>query len=139
MRSLRLILIASLLLTIMLFSLSNSSSSYTLKSVRLSGSFIGACSGTAASGSTVCQDVNQQTSKNNVFVSIIKTVINFISVLVGIASVIIVVISGFKFVASGGDAKKVEEAKKSLVGVVIGIVVVILAQTIVIFVLDKVK
>jgi len=104
-------------------------------------SFIPVCdSGQVASNTPVCSDVQKQNSSNgNVIIDIIKDVINIISYIVGIAAVVIIVISGLRLIVSGGDANTVKEAKLGLMGAVIGIVVVALAQSFVIFVLDKVR
>lgn len=103
-------------------------------------SFIPVCnSGQIASKTPVCSDVQKQNSSNgNVIINIIKDGINIISFIVGIAAVLIIIISGFRLIVSGGDANKVKEAKLGLAGAVIGIVIVALAQSFVIFVLDKI-
>ena len=106
------------------------------------GSFIGACKGTnaVAANTPVCSDVNKQlSSKQNIIIVLIKDAINIISLAVGIASIIIIIISGIKLTTSGGESKKVSEAKLGLIGAVVGIIVVAFAQSIVIFILDKVK
>lgn len=104
--------------------------------------FIGACTGpkAIASSTSVCKDVQKQSaSKSNLIINLIKDVIDIVSVAVGIAAVIIIVISGLRMALSGGDSKAVAEAKNGILGAVIGIVVVVLAQTFVIFVLDKIN
>lgn len=69
----------------------------------------------------------------------IKDVINIISILVGFVAVVMIIVSGLKYVTSGGDAGKVNSAKDSLLFAVIGLVIVALAQFIVRFVLARVK
>lgn len=104
--------------------------------------FIGACTGpkAIAANTTVCKDVQKQSSsKSNLIINLIKDVINIVSVAVGIAAVIIIVISGLRMALSGGDSKAVTEAKNGILGAVIGIVVVVLAQSFVIFVLDRIN
>lgn len=105
--------------------------------------FIPACSNTkvgVANNTPVCSDVNRQTtSGNNVFIRIIKDVIDILSFAVGVAAVIIIIVSAIRFITSGGDSNATTGAKKGLMGAVIGIFVVVLAQTIVLFVLDRIK
>jgi hypothetical protein len=48
-----------------------------------------------------------------------------------------IVLSGFKYITSGGDANKVSSAKSSLVYAIIGLVIVVLAQVIVHFVIIR--
>ena len=68
---------------------------------------------------------------------VIAAVVNFLSVVVGALSVIMIIVAGFKYVTSGGDSGKVTSAKNTIVYAVIGLIIVILAQAIVKFVLEK--
>lgn len=54
----------------------------------------------------------------------------------GVVAVIVIVISGFKFTTANGDQAKVASAKNTILYAVIGLVVAMLAQAIVIFVID---
>lgn len=106
------------------------------------GSFIPACSSNngIANNTPVCKDVNTQaTSKQNPIINIIKDVINLLSYAVGVIVVFMISVSAIMFITSGGESEKVSKAKNGLIGAVIGVLVVSLAQIIVIFVLDKVK
>lgn len=69
---------------------------------------------------------------------IIKTVINLLSLIVGVVAVIMIIIGGLKYITSSGDSNNVSSAKNTILYAVIGLVVVVLAQVIVRFVLDKV-
>jgi hypothetical protein len=48
-----------------------------------------------------------------------------------------VIISGFKYVTSGGDPQKVSGAKSTLIYAIVGLIVVALAQILVHFVLQQ--
>ncbi len=67
--------------------------------------------------------------------TIIQTIIFF----VGAASVIMIVISGFRYVISGGDPTGVAGAKNSIIYAVVGLVVAISGQIIVSFVLSRLQ
>lgn len=69
--------------------------------------------------------------------SLLKNVIQLLSVIVGIAGIVMVIVSGLKYVTSGGDASKVSSAKSTLIYALIGLVVAALAQVMVRFVLSK--
>jgi hypothetical protein len=69
--------------------------------------------------------------------SVIHTVINFFSLIVGVISVIMLIYGGFKYITSGGDSGKVTGAKNTIVYALIGLIIVALAQVIVRFVLTK--
>ncbi len=69
--------------------------------------------------------------------NLITTVINVFSAVVGVAAVIMIIWSGFRYITSGGDSNKVSGAKNTIIYAVIGLIIVALAQFIVKFVLDK--
>ena len=68
----------------------------------------------------------------------IKTIINLLSVIVGIVAVVMLIIGGFRYITSGGAAEKVTSAKNTIIYALIGLVIVALAQVIVRFVLSNV-
>ena len=68
----------------------------------------------------------------------VKLVVNVLSLAVGIAAVIMIIIGGFKYVISSGDSANISSAKNTILYAIIGLVIVALAQIIVRFVLKKV-
>ena len=70
--------------------------------------------------------------------TIVETIINVFSIIVGVVSVIMIIYGGFRYITSGGDSGNVSGAKNTIIYAVIGLVVVALAQFIVQFVLDRV-
>lgn len=68
---------------------------------------------------------------------LIKLVINLLSVVAGIIAVIMLIVSGFKYVTSQGDSNQVASAKRSLIYAILGLVVVALSQVIVQFILSR--
>lgn len=94
-----------------------------------------ACAGvtTVAGGATCTAGSGAKIAK------IIKFVINILSVIVGFAAVLMIIISGFKFITAGGDASSVASARSTIMYAIIGLVVVAAAQAIVRYVLSKVK
>ena len=69
---------------------------------------------------------------------VVKAMINVLSIILGIIAVIMIIIGGFKFVTSGGDANNVSSAKSTIIYALVGLVVVALAQVLVHFVLTAV-
>ncbi|OVE79232.1 hypothetical protein BVY00_00965 [bacterium G20] len=67
----------------------------------------------------------------------IQSVINLISVAVGVVAVIMVIVGGFRYITSGGNQEGVKTAKNTIIYAIIGLVIVALAQIIVNFVLNK--
>ncbi len=67
----------------------------------------------------------------------IHRVVNLISLAVGIAAVIMIIVGGFRFITSGGNQDKVKGAKNTLTYAIIGLVVVALAQAAAKFILGN--
>ena len=67
----------------------------------------------------------------------ISAAVNILSIVVGIAAVLMVILSGFKYITSGGEAGKVSNAKNSLIYALIGLIVAALAQIMVHFVINQ--
>lgn len=67
---------------------------------------------------------------------VFKRVTNTILYIVGIIAVIMLIIGGIRYVVSGGDAKKVTDAKNTILYAIIGLVICFLAFAIVNFVIS---
>ncbi|MDQ3123969.1 MAG: pilin [bacterium] len=68
---------------------------------------------------------------------IILRIVNILSFVVGVATVIMVVLGGLKYVNSGGDANATSSAKNTILYAIIGAVVFILSRAIIEFVLNR--
>ncbi len=66
----------------------------------------------------------------------INILINAALSLLGVIFIILIILAGFKWMTSSGDAKKVEEARENIKNAVIGLVVVLAAYAITKFVFD---
>ncbi len=96
-----------------------------------------ACDGVQLLDSSAkCQSADAADSQK-AFSGILQTVINVFSIVIGAVSVIMIIIGGFRYVISGGDSSSTKAAKDTIMYAVIGLVVVIFAQTIVRFVIVK--
>lgn len=71
------------------------------------------------------------------FGALAKRIINIFSVVVGVVSVIMIIIGGFRYIVSNGDSNAVTGAKNSILYAVVGLVIVLFAQVIVRFVLTN--
>ena len=76
-------------------------------------------------------------STNNTLQSITTTVVNLLSLVVGLISVIFLIFGAFKYITSGGDSGKVTSAKNTILYALIGLVIVSIAQVVVKVVLGK--
>ncbi len=71
--------------------------------------------------------------------SSVKDVTNTLLWIVGVASVIMLIVGGLRYVLSGGDPKNTQAAKDTILYAAIGIVVALLAYAIANFVLSQFK
>jgi hypothetical protein len=85
------------------------------------------CTGSSCSGTT----------NNGSLTGVIKTVLDILSAVVGVAAVIMIVIGGFRYVLSGGDSNATTGAKNTIIFAIVGLIIAILAQVLVQFVLAK--
>lgn len=102
----------------------------------------GACSGSASTSPTCKQAAQQQADANNTNPvsgkgGVLQAATNLIAAIAGIAAVIMIVVSGFNLVTSGGDAEKVKKAKAKITSAIIGVVIIALSWTILSFVNEK--
>ncbi len=67
---------------------------------------------------------------------VFKQITNTILYVVGIISVVMLIIGGVKYLVSGGDAKKVTEAKNTVLYAIIGLIIALLSFAIVNFVIS---
>lgn len=66
---------------------------------------------------------------------VFKQITNVVLYIVGVIAVIMLIIGGIKYVVSGGDAKKVTDAKNTVLYAIIGLIIAFLAFAIVNFVI----
>ena len=68
---------------------------------------------------------------------VFRQVTNIVLYIVGVIAVIMLIIGGIKYVVSGGDAKKVVDAKNTVLYAIIGLIICFLAFAIVNFVITS--
>lgn len=85
------------------------------------------------SQSSVCDGTN----KNSLY-DLLKNVVDLLLTVVGIISVIMIIIGGFRYTTSGGDAGQTKSARDTIIYAVAGLVIAIMAFAIVNFVLQKI-
>jgi len=100
----------------------------------------GACTPQEATSSDgIWGGVNQtqDSFSNRDLESTIKTIINVVLYIVGIVAVVMMIIGGFQYITSSGDAAKVTKAKNTILYGIVGLVIAVLAYAIVNFVLGR--
>ena len=85
--------------------------------------------------STACEAQGDTVAQIN---KIIRTIINLLSVIVGVVAVIMIIVGGLRYITSGGSDTGVTSAKNTILYAIIGLIIVALAQVLVRFVLRQV-
>jgi hypothetical protein len=68
---------------------------------------------------------------------LIKTIIQILSVVVGFAAVIMVIVGGLKMITANGDSSAIASARSTITYALIGLIIVAMAQVLVHFVIFK--
>jgi len=89
----------------------------------------GACTGSNANNA-ICGDKTEAKT-------IAKRIIDTFLYAVGVLSAIMIIFSGLKYITANGDAEKMKSAKSTLQYSIVGLIVAMLAFTIVNFVVDR--
>lgn len=103
-------------------------------------------SGNSGSG-VICDTANGYTMQNGLCIpnspfsggfanqstlsGLITTILNFVLMLAGIIAVVFIIIGGYRYMTAGGNEENAEKGRKALVNAIIGLLIVILAFTIV--------
>lgn len=69
---------------------------------------------------------------------IVTKVINVLSIIVGIAAVIFIIVAGFRFIVSGDNSQEINQQREYIIYALVALAIVALAQAIVRFVLLKI-
>lgn len=67
----------------------------------------------------------------------IQSIINVLTIIVGIAAVIAIILNGLRLILAAGDSNSITSARNGIIYALIGLIIVALAQAIVRFVLSR--
>lgn len=92
-----------------------------------------------APDSTACKEKTEGKKSNPIYGAdgILTKVINLLSIVVGIAAVLAIMVAGLKFITSGSNPQQVTVAREMVLYAVVGLIVAALAQLLIRFVLGK--
>lgn len=85
----------------------------------------------------VCSGLGGCNTNPNDISNTVKNIVNIFSLIIGIVTVIVVIVAGLRFVTSGGDSGKVAGAKSTLIYAIVGLLIVLMSQSLVRFVLNR--
>ena len=77
-------------------------------------------------------------SKDNIN-AMVANLVNLLLYVLGVISVVVIIIGGIKFTTSDGDPGKIKSARETILYAVVGLVVAVLAWSIVNFVVTRFK
>jgi len=97
--------------------------------------FKDACSGAAASAT--CQSTKKTTNPLTGTNGTLYKVSRIVATIAGVVAVVMIMVSGLRYMTSGGDAQKAAAAKNTLIGALVGLVIIVLAQSIILFVMRR--
>lgn len=93
----------------------------------------------APTDSSVCSD-NAPNAANPLTgdQGIILKAVRIITMITGIASVIVVIFAGIKYITSNGDSNTISSAKSTMLYAIIGVVISVMSQAIILFVINRI-
>jgi hypothetical protein len=89
------------------------------------------------SSATACAENNP--NRNTIYGpnGIITKIANILAIIIGVAAVIVIIVAGIQYMVSTGDPTKVNNAKNAIIYAIVGLVIAVLARTLVIFIIGK--
>lgn len=93
---------------------------------------------TERAGATICNESEIVDDPVVGEEGVIIKVANVLSIAAGIIAVIIVVVAGIQMTLSTGDSQKVSNSRNAIIYTAVGILVIVLARTIVIFIVNSI-
>lgn len=93
------------------------------------------------SDAAVCKDGNaaQSQDDNSIYGpnGVVSVIVNILSIIIGVAAIIVIIISGIQYMVSTGDPTKVNNAKNAILYALVGLMIAVVARTVVVFVINK--
>lgn len=86
--------------------------------------------------SALCQD-HRADSTGSSLVGVLRSIANLVSIVAGIAGVIMIMLGGFRYIRSSGDPSKTSEAQNTIIYAIIGLIVAAAGQLLVVFVFNR--
>lgn len=92
----------------------------------------GACSSGDTADSPTCENTSPDKNPLTGADGMLIRVTHFIALIAGVTAVIIIIISGIRYITSGGDTQKAVGARNALIGALVGLVIIGLADVIIV-------
>ncbi len=92
----------------------------------------------SAPSSATCKSTSPNTNPLTGTDGTLYKVSMIVASVAAVAAVIVIILSGFRYITSGGDTQKTAAAKNTLIGAIVGLVIIALAQAIIILVIKSI-
>lgn len=92
-----------------------------------------------ADNSAACNEIERGVNDGNPVTSTTQNIVNIISLVVGIAAVVVILVAGITMALSQGDSGKIKNSRDAIIYAAVGLVVVALARSIVFFIVNRVR
>ena len=106
----------------------------SMASAQFNGILEDACNGR---DSIACNELEIGRNGTSPVTSSTLTAVNIISVVTGTIAVVVIIISGITMTMSQGDAGKIKSSRDAIIYSAVGLVVIALSRTIIIFILNR--
>lgn len=127
------------LLAIMLGLVSSTVLASPVQAALFSGAKNQACSGANLKNSITPEECKEDSvAAANSIGATISNVINVLSIMIGIAAVIMIIINGLRFITANGDSGQITSARNGVIYAIVGLIIAAMAQIIVRFVLNRI-
>ena len=87
---------------------------------------------------TECDTIKTNSLNSNNLMSTLNTIINVVIGIIGFVAVMVIILGGVQYTTSAGDSGKVKKAKDTIMYGIIGLIVALMAYSIVNFILSNI-
>jgi hypothetical protein len=96
------------------------------------------CGGGTGGSSAVCTDSKTATTDDPIEKEI-AGVTHLVAIAAGIVEIIMLFIGAIRYITAAGDANSIGSAKNTIIYAIVGLIVTVMAQSIIVFVVDRIN
>lgn len=108
-------------------------------SISAQGALFNGAKGEACKGANLSNDISDCKSDEAAtkVEGTLEKIINLLTLIVGIVAVILIILSGLRFITANGDSNSIQSARNGIIYALVGLIIVALAQAIVRFIIVR--
>ncbi len=96
--------------------------------------FSGVCNNPASNSAAVCKDSSSTSDPVSGPNGVVIKITNIIATVAGVAATIILILAGLRYIQSSGNTDDVAGARRTIIYATVGLVVIVLARTLIVLV-----